>query len=389
MAIQYDENGIIIQNLSEILDETENACRPFLGNDFVISGDSVCANLLTANSNREVDLQELLLFIANQLDPDQAEGVWLDYICALNNIQRYNATKSIIPITITGAIGTTKNKGEITIVDESTDEYYINNEAFAIDETGTVNTTFEATSYGEIKALSTSTFSLKTPSLGINSVAYNTSGTPVLGRNTETDAELRVRRADSTTYTASSILSSIKASVSRLDGVRYINAYENDTINTVDTLPPKSFEVVVVGGDDNEIASAILSKKPAGIQAYGTTIKTVQDEDFNQYQVGFTRPTEQAIDLKLVFVATGQQTEEWINNLKSELVTAFSKIYNVGDSVYVYRLYSVLNSHPEITNATSFEVRKHGASTWASSVAIGKRELAQLSEANITISQSA
>lgn len=108
MAIQYDENGLIIQSLLEILGEREEVCKQIFDNDFKISGESAVANLQSADADREFSLQELLLYIASQLDPDQAEGIWLDYICALNNITRYNATKSTIPIKITGTIGTAK-----------------------------------------------------------------------------------------------------------------------------------------------------------------------------------------------------------------------------------------------------------------------------------------
>lgn len=389
MGIQFDSNGITIQNLSEILDERENTLRPTIGNDFVISGESAIANLQAVDADREVDIQELLLYVANQLDPDQAEGIWLDYICALNNISRYGATKSTIPLTITGTPGTTKNTGEITIVDETTDEYYINTSAFVIGSGGTVDITAQATSYGAITALSTSTFSLKTPSAGISSVAYNVSGTATVGRNAETDEELRARREDAISLTASSILSSIKASVSLVNGVTYINAYENDTMLTADTLPAKSFEIVVEGGDGDEIANAIFQRKPAGIQAYGTTTKSITDEDGNTYTIGFTRPTKVPIDLSITFVSDTVQTDEWKANLKSELLSAFNSLYSVGDSVYAYNLYYILNNHAEIKNVTSAKVKVHGSEdALADSVAIGKRELATLDVANITLTQS-
>ena len=161
--IQYDQNGLIIQSLLDILSERENSCQKIFGDDFYISGESVVANLQSADADREFSIQELLLYIANQLDPDQAEGIWLDYICALNNITRYKATKSTIPITVIGTAGTAKNTGEIIIVDGTTDEYYINSTAFILDNEGKANVQFEATSWGEITALSNSKFSLKTP----------------------------------------------------------------------------------------------------------------------------------------------------------------------------------------------------------------------------------
>lgn len=386
--IQYDQNGLIIQSLLDILSERESRCQAIFGKDFYISGESAVANLQSADADRELDIQELLLYIANQLDPDQAEGIWLDYICALNNITRHKATKSTIPITVTGTAGTAKNSGEVIIVDGTTDEYYINKDAFVLDDNGNANVQFEATSWGEITALSSSDFSLKTPSSGISSVAYNTSGKATVGRNTESDEELRARRDDAVTYTASSILSSIKATVSQISDVKYINAYENDTMNTVDTLPAKSFEIVVEGGDDDEIAQGILTKKPAGIQAYGNTIKTVSDDDGNQFQIGFTRPTKKPVDFKITFVSSTLQTDEWKANIKSELIKAFDSLYTVGDSVYAYNLYYILNNHSEIKNVTEFKVKLHFASNYDDSVAIGKRELATLSEDNITITQS-
>lgn len=387
--IEYSDNGLIIQPLTEILAERENVCKDLFGDDFIISGESSVANLQAVDADREYEIQELLLFLANQLDPDQAEGLWLDYICALNNISRYTATKSTIPLTIHGTAGTTKNAGEITIVDDSTDEYYINTSAFVIGDEGTVNITAQATSYGAITALSTSTFSLKTPSIGIDSITYNTEGTATVGRDTETDDELRARREEAVSFTASSILSSIKATVSQISNVSYINAYENDTMNTVDTLPPKSFEIVVEGGDEDEIAKAIFQKKPSGIQAYGTTTKPIIDDDGNEFTIGFTRPTKIPIDYKIEFISDTVQTDEWKNDVKAELIKAFNDLYNVGDSVYAYNLYYVLNAHPEIKNVTFAKVKKQGSSDeYNDAVAIGKRQLATLSAEHITITQA-
>lgn len=387
MSIEYNENGLIIQNLAEILAERENNLKSFLGDDFIISGESVVANLQLADADRELSIQELLLYIASQLDPDQAEGIWLDYICALNNITRYRATKSTIPVIVSGSVNTSKNIGELIIVNESTDEYYTNIEPIVIEEDGTDSVMFQATSFGPITNLISDNFYLKTPSLGITGVAYDTSRTGVVGRNTETDAELRLRRANSVTYTASSILSSIKSAVASLSNIQGLQVYENDTMQTKEGLPPKSFEIVVQGGDDDEIAQAILSKKPVGIQAFGNTVVEVTDEDLNIFEVGFTRPTEVPISLTITFTSGQTQSQDWKDSLKTELVEEFKKIYTVGESVYAYNLYYVLNKHPEIINVTNLKVSKTSSISWSDTVAIQKRELAQLVADNITITQ--
>lgn len=386
MPISYDKNGLIIQNLSEILAEREENIQTFLGDDFIITGESVVANLQTSDADRESSIQELLLYIASQLDPNQAEGIWLDYICALNNIRRYTATQTIIPITVTGTPGTTKNVGELVIVDEDTDEYYTNENPIVLDINGTATATFKATSYGPITALPTSDFSIKTPTIGISSVEYNTDGRAIIGRNTETDEELRARRENNLYKTATSTLNSIKAEVSELADVQSVQVYENDTNATVDSIPAKSFEVVVLGGNDNEIASVIMSKKPAGIQAYGSTVIPIVD-DLNTINIGFTRPTEVPVELTITFTSATTQSDEWKSQVKDTLVSKFNEEFNVGEDVYVYKLYSVLNNFPEIIDVTNFEVETVSDGTWASSVDIASRELATLSVDHITLTQ--
>lgn len=389
MGITYDTTGITIQTLSEILDEREVNLQTFLGTDFAISGDNVIANLQLADADREFELQELLLYIAMQLDPDQAEGIWLDFICDLNNIKRYAPEKTLIPLTVNGTPNVSKNAGTIIVVDEDTDEYFTNLEPFTVGIDGTVDVSFQATSFGDISADSGHTYSLKTASSGISSVDWDIAGTYSLGRYAETDIELRARRKYILESSASSTLASIFTNVSQVNGVEYLNIYENDTMSTVDTIPAKSFEVVVLGGDDTEVATAILEKKGAGIQAYGTSTETILDENGNSFVVGFTRPTEIPVEFRITATVSSLQLEEWETNIKQRLVEKFEDIYSIGDDVYTYNLYCILNDIPEIVNVSVFDVEKEvDSSNWATSLVIGKREVATISTANITITQN-
>ena len=389
LGITYDTTGITIQTLSEILDEREVNLQTFLGADFTISGDNAIANLQLADAEREFDLQELLLYIAMQLDPDQAEGIWLDFICALNNIKRYEPLKTLIPLTVTGTPNVSKSAGTIVVVDEDTDEYFTNLEAFTVGIGGTVNVSFQATSFGDISANSGHTYSLKTASSGISDVAWDISGVYSIGRYAETDIELRARREYTVELSASSTLASIRANVSEVDGVEYLEVYENDTMSTVDTIPAKSFEVVVLGGDDVEIATAILEKKGAGIQAYGASTETIVDEDGNSFIVGFTRPTEVPIELRITATVSSLQSQAWEDSIKQNIVEKFEEIYNVGDDIYTYNLYCVLNDAPEIINVSVFEVEKEiDSSNWSTSLIVGKREVATISVNNIIITQN-
>ena len=389
MAITYDENGIVIQNLSEILDELEALSQQFLGSDFVITPESPMGNLLLAFADRELSIQELAQYVATQLNVDTAEGKWLDFICALNNIYRKAPTYTTIPITVTGIDTTIVNAGQLMIVDNTTNRYYINTEYFLLDGT-TADVYFRCTDYGLVSASSSSIYTIKTPVSGITSVEYKTGGTTIVGSETETDNELRIRRENELELNASSTTASIKSAVLNVENVDFCRVYENDTAGTVDGIPTKAFEVIVEGGDDNEIASAILTKKTAGIQAYGSTVVTVTDEDSDSKDIGFTRPIEVPMEYDITVLVSSIQTEDWEDAVKEALVSHFTSYYTVGQTIYSYPAYKTLNNYEEILNVEEFFIGKVAttADPSATEIAIAKREVGTLSVDNISITQT-
>lgn len=130
---------------------------------------------------------------------------------------------------------------------------------------------------------------IDSPLVGWDSV-YNTVAGAV-GRNTETDEELRKRHANAISVTGAATLSAIKSRIlGDVDSVQSVAIYENRT-NTTDGfgLPPHSFESVIVGGDNQSIANKLFEVKPAGIETYGNTTVEVTDENGDLQIVRFTR----------------------------------------------------------------------------------------------------
>jgi hypothetical protein len=127
-----------------------------------------------------------------------------------------------------------------------------------------------------------------TPVSGLSSISNLAEGD--IGRDVETDAALRLRLTGARLGAAT--LDSIQSRVlDEVDGVSTVLVVENRTDATVGVLPPHSIHVIVQGGDDQEIAEKIWAVKPAGIEMYGTTTKTVVDGSGNNQSVKFSRPT--------------------------------------------------------------------------------------------------
>ncbi len=122
----------------------------------------------------------------------------------------------------------------------------------------------------------------------------------IKGRDQETDEELRVRFLQSQQIAGSATVPAIEDSVRNLSGVLSTSVFENRSfVVDGDGRPPKSFETIVEGGTDQEVAQQIYDSKPAGIETYGITVSlpvidslgnTAKDSDGSDVLINFTRP---------------------------------------------------------------------------------------------------
>jgi hypothetical protein len=76
--------------------------------------------------------------------------------------------------------------------------------------------------------------------------------------------------------------------------------FENDTDEEDELgLPPHSFEQVVYGGLDFDIAKAIYRRKGAGIQTYGNVTVPVQSISGQVININFSRPSPVPVWVKI------------------------------------------------------------------------------------------
>lgn len=115
---------------------------------------------------------------------------------------------------------------------------------------------------------------------------------PVYGRLDETDIELRQAYANKAALRSNTMVDSIVSELlNNVPDVESASGYENDTDITNDRgLPPHSVEIVVEGGEDTAIASAILRRKAGGIQTFGSINIDVPGRYGDSIPIHFNRP---------------------------------------------------------------------------------------------------
>lgn len=397
MPIEYTDNGIITQNITEIINEREEflATLDSLGEDFAIDKTTPIGNMELADANSELSIHELILLLVSSMDVNTARGRFLDYICYKNRIYRIEPQYTTLDLVVHGTPYTRFGSGDITVQDTNSGIYYNLNppsdRTLQIGEDGTAIMNFKCQYYGPYSPLSTSKFEILTPKIGLDNVSIDYENANIsIGRNWETDEELRRRRNEAIQQNSSSIIESIKANLFSVDGVSHVKYIENDTERTDEYgIPMKSFEMIVNGGEANDVANAIYLKKPVGTRAYGTTNVNIIDEENDVHVIGFTRPQNVEIGMKITLRFTDRQSNTLTSNIQEAIKEQFDNIQNIGASIKSYDFIKVITGFSGISDIENIKIyKKSDTETMYDKLPISKHEIAQLDINDIFITES-
>ncbi|VEJ54292.1 baseplate J/gp47 family protein [Pragia fontium] len=231
-----------------------------------------------------------------------------------------------------------------------------------------------------------------TPRSGWDAVCNLAEG--VVGRERESDAQLRVRFEQSRQSTGSATVKAIRARlIQEVAGVSEVHIFENRTGSiSEEGMPPHAFEALVVGGDNQSVANALWRHKPAGIETYGAHAVLVKDENGDGQQINFSRPTQKLAWIKIN--VTGLYNEEnlpqnVISNIK-KAVLKYGSTLKIGDDIILQRMlgpiYSNTSGLAEITiEAAMTEGPDDEPVYQLENVAIDKRSVALFDESRLEV----
>jgi hypothetical protein len=169
---------------------------------------------------------------------------------------------------------------------------------------------------------------------GLDSAVNYASG--ITGRAMESDTELRMGLGARQKQAIANEVA-IQNEILKVSGVEYARVYSNRDSAEFDGRPPKSYEAVVVGGDEQAIAEIIFEKGPAGIQAYGNIVKDVMDSEGFYWKIGFSRPVNKYIWVKVDYSRNAEEKlpMDVVSAIQENIITWSHTSLNVGvDLIY-------------------------------------------------------
>lgn len=299
---QYlDATGVILPDTSTIQSEVQTEYKNLFGEDLVVTADTPQGMLITAETLARTEVVSNNAAIANQINPNIAEGVWLDAILALTGMQRTPATKTIIPaVLLTGVPNTAIPAG--TQASNATGDIFSSASTVVIDISGSATVDFVAEEFGPIDVPANALTQVITNVLGWETVNNPNAG--ILGANTQSDMAARALRNNTLAFQSVSLGVAIVSALYNVDGVTSLTFQEN-TDNTTQvingiSMVAHSVYACVKGGTNTDVAAALLENKSSGAAWNGgTTVNVVEPASGQTYVVKFDRPTDVGILIKV------------------------------------------------------------------------------------------
>ncbi len=288
-----DGSGLHMPTYSDILEDMISSMKEIYGTDIYLENDSADYQFLSALALKVSDSYQAVQYAYNSRSPSTAIGAALDSVVKLNGIYRKAAGYSTCELTITGTAFTEIKNGSVK---DATGNVWNLPASVVIGADGTIKATATCATAGAITALPGGIAEINTPTFGWTAVTNEVSA--IQGNAIETDGELRQRQTISVSNPSQTMLAGTLGALRALKNVARVSVYENDTnISAVDEennpygLPAHSVTCVVEGGDDNDIAEAILYHKGIGCYTNGSTVVKVTDQNEYINTIRFYRPT--------------------------------------------------------------------------------------------------
>lgn len=330
----------------------------------------------------ELDAQALA--VINQIVQDvydsfripNASGAALDSLVALIGLERQSQAYSTVTLTLTASVPTTVTAGSLygttSGINFATDTELVFSAAGSQDVDATCVLVGEQTAAaGEITQKVSSIY-------GITAVTNAAAAIP--GRDRETDPEIRVRHAAAVATSGENDAASIYEAVGAVDGVSSVYVEDNDTDGYV--------AVSVIGGSDEDVATAIANNLTVGIPTIGTTSVDLYNETTRQVKtINFTRATNLPIYISMTITgATGLFPDDGTDQIKDALAEHFESL-EIAENVIYTALYAPIYSIDGVTVNSLFTSSSYSPTgpTGTTDISVTSVHRATIDSANISI----
>ena len=336
-----DAAGIHVPTYDDIMEYLSEKYREIFGDDVYLGVDSKDRQMLSMFAKVMDDYAALAIDAYNARSPLYATGDSLDVLCTVVGISRRPSEYAVATVKLTGTAGTLVAAGN-KVSDVNGDLWSLTEDC-TISSEGTI-TTVKKDDPGKVELVEGSISLIYTIVTGWDGVSNITIGT--VGRDTESDEELRTRMRVRLLTRAETIDIAIESELKSLIGVTNVKLCINDNDPSDPRgIPIHSICALVEGGNVNEIVQSIYNTKAPGVGTYGTTTANAYDTNGNAKEINFSRPT--LVPFCPIVEGTVYNANVDVDAIKSQvqkIVYDWGNTLEIGETVTMTKVYADIYS---------------------------------------------
>lgn len=289
--ITWTPEGVVLPTDAEILAGAQADINSAFGGGVNPALNTPQGQIATSETAIVADKNSDIAYVANQVDPQYAEGRFQDAIGRIYFMTRKPASSTVVIGTIGGTIGAYIPAG-VLAQDTSQNTYQLLGPV-TIGSGGTVQGAFANLATGPIACPAGTLTQIYRTVPGWDTITNASDG--ILGSNVESSQEFELRRQNSVAVNSHGTTDAIFAAVYAVSGVLNAFVIDNPSGNTVDygstnyPLAPHSIYVAVVGGTASAVAQAIWQYKDGGC-SYNTSAGNGSVETVTVYDTNYVAP---------------------------------------------------------------------------------------------------
>ena len=334
--IVWTPEGVVLPTDAEILTGAQADIDSALGGGVNPALNTPQGQIATSETAIVAQKNSEIAYVANQVDPQYAQGRFQDAIGQIYFMTRKPATATVVICTIGGLPGTYIPAGVLAL-DTSGNVYQLLG-AVTIGSGGTIPAEFSNLATGPIPCAGSTLTQIYQTVSGWDTVTNADAG--ILGSNVESSQAFELRRQASVAANSHGTTDAIFSAVYAVSGVLNCYVIDNPSGNTVDygstnyPLAPHSIFVAVVGGEAAAIAQAIWQYKDAGcsynIAAGDGSVETVTVYDTRYavpqpaYAVSFLVPGATAVYFAVNVSASPAPPSGYATMIQNAIIAQFN-----------------------------------------------------------------
>jgi hypothetical protein len=286
-AIQWENGSPVIPNEQAILAGVQADINAAFGGGVNPSLQTPQGQLAQTETAIIGDKNSQIAYIANQVNPSMASGIWQDAIGEIYFITRIQAEGTVVNCTCLGAVNTVIPIG--TVAQDTTGYLYSSTASGIIPVTGSIVIPFQNQTTGAIACNPGALTIIVTAIAGLDTITNPSAG--ALGNDVESRQAFEARRSASVAVNSVNSIQSIYGALASITGILQVFVVDNPLGTTQNygatsyPIPAHSVCVSLAGGTYSEIGTAIWNNKPPGCGyvttagSYATLGSTVVTDD--------------------------------------------------------------------------------------------------------------